>query len=419
MNKRILSILLCLMLVASLLVMAVPVSAENSANITVTADKTEAAPGDDIVLTVKMGPIEALSTFDMKVAFPEGLSGVSAVKNAEFQAALGDGSYLINPTKGNINGYIGNDDMGKALPDYQSATDTVLATFNCKVADDATGTLTVGFVEDEFWITTTNESGEFVPIPYTSNTVDIKITSSETTAPTEAAPTEPAPTEPAPTEPAPTEPAPTEPAHVHDLQFVDEVPATTEATGVRAHYECSGCGKLFSDAMGTVEVTMEDLIIPIIVPTDPAPTEPAPTEPAPTEPAPTEPAPTEPAPTEPAPTEPAPTEAAPTEVAPTEAAPTEVAPTEVTPTEVTPTEAPTTVVEPTDADDKGATADSATKDSATKDSSTKDSSTKDSASTPKTGDASHMYLWLIITLASLAGVAGVLYTAKRKGIFTK
>ncbi len=84
-----------------------------------------------------------------------------------------------------------------------------------------------------------------------------------------------------------------------------------------------------------------------------------------------------------------------------------------------PTEAPTEVVEPTEADDKGATDDSATKDSATKDSSTKDSSTKDSASTPKTGDASNMYLWLIITLASMAGVVGVLYTAKRKGIFTK
>ena len=51
MNKRILSILLCLMLVASLLVMAVPVSAAD-ATFEVTADKTEAKPGDTINFTV-------------------------------------------------------------------------------------------------------------------------------------------------------------------------------------------------------------------------------------------------------------------------------------------------------------------------------------------------------------------------------
>ncbi len=69
-------------------------------------------------------------------------------------------------------------------------------------------------------------------------------------------------------------------------------------------------------------------------------------------------------------------------------------------------------------DENGSSKDQSATGDSTKDSSTKDSSTKDSSS-PKTGDASNMYLWLIITLASLAGGAGVLYTAKRKGIFTK
>ena len=65
MNKRILSILLCLMLVASLLVMAVPVNAAPAdATVTLTADKTEAKPGDDVVLTVTMGPIEALAHYE-------------------------------------------------------------------------------------------------------------------------------------------------------------------------------------------------------------------------------------------------------------------------------------------------------------------------------------------------------------------
>ncbi|MBQ1616332.1 MAG: LPXTG cell wall anchor domain-containing protein, partial [Ruminococcus sp.] len=132
-----------------------------------------------------------------------------------------------------------------------------------------------------------------------------------------------------------------------------QVDATPEKDGVKEHYVCEGCGKLFADEACTVEVTAEDLVIKYV---------------------------------------------APTEV---------VEPTTVEPTTVEPTTAP--AVTPTDA---------ATKDSATKDSSTKDSTTKDST-TAKTGDSTHTYLWLLIMLASMAGAAGVLYTAKRKGIFNK
>lgn len=53
-----------------------------------------------------------------------------------------------------------------------------------------------------------------------------------------------------------------EPIITHTLDFVDEVPATEEAEGVKAHYECQICGKLFSDAAGQVEVTEADLVIP-------------------------------------------------------------------------------------------------------------------------------------------------------------
>ena len=57
----------------------------------------------------------------------------------------------------------------------------------------------------------------------------------------------------------------------HTLSEVAEVPATYEAEGVMAHYECSVCNKLFSDAEGKNEVTAEDLVIPMLVPTEPAP----------------------------------------------------------------------------------------------------------------------------------------------------
>ena len=53
----------------------------------------------------------------------------------------------------------------------------------------------------------------------------------------------------------------------HTLSEVAEVPATYEAEGVMAHYECSVCNKLFSDAEGKNEVTAEDLVIPMLVPT--------------------------------------------------------------------------------------------------------------------------------------------------------
>ncbi len=51
----------------------------------------------------------------------------------------------------------------------------------------------------------------------------------------------------------------------HTIVAVAEVPATTEADGVAAHYECSVCGKLFTDAEGNNETTAEALVIPQIV----------------------------------------------------------------------------------------------------------------------------------------------------------
>ncbi|MBR1483353.1 MAG: leucine-rich repeat protein [Ruminococcus sp.] len=53
--------------------------------------------------------------------------------------------------------------------------------------------------------------------------------------------------------------------HTHTLEAVAEVPATTEEDGVAAHYECSECGKLFTDAEGNNETTAEALVIPKLV----------------------------------------------------------------------------------------------------------------------------------------------------------
>ena len=47
----------------------------------------------------------------------------------------------------------------------------------------------------------------------------------------------------------------------HTLTAVPEVPATCEETGVKAHWVCSVCSKLFSDADGKNETTLEALTI--------------------------------------------------------------------------------------------------------------------------------------------------------------
>ena len=52
------------------------------------------------------------------------------------------------------------------------------------------------------------------------------------------------------------------PAKGHTLTAVAEVPATCETAGVKAHWKCSVCGKLFSDAEGKTETTLEKLAIP-------------------------------------------------------------------------------------------------------------------------------------------------------------
>ena len=52
------------------------------------------------------------------------------------------------------------------------------------------------------------------------------------------------------------------PAKGHTLTAVEAVPATCETAGVKAHWICSVCGKLFSDAEGKTETTLEKLAIP-------------------------------------------------------------------------------------------------------------------------------------------------------------
>ena len=54
------------------------------------------------------------------------------------------------------------------------------------------------------------------------------------------------------------------PADGHKLSAVAEVPAACTENGVKAHWVCSVCGKLFADAEGQNETTLEALTIPAL-----------------------------------------------------------------------------------------------------------------------------------------------------------
>ena len=77
MNKRITTLFLCLVMVAAMLVSAVPVFAEPSAQppitFTIKADKTTAKPGDTITYQVIIGRVEKLQTAEFKLVIPDEL----------------------------------------------------------------------------------------------------------------------------------------------------------------------------------------------------------------------------------------------------------------------------------------------------------------------------------------------------------
>ena len=151
MNKRITSMLLCLVMIFSMMTVAVPVHAAPvaSTTLTVAADKTTAAPGDEITYTITMGPVSDLGSIQMELDIPAGLSYVAGSRSlaSGLKATLGfdDVAFTENMATGKhiINGVA-------SAADYESAADTVIATFKCKVDAGATGTLEVGLTELEF-----------------------------------------------------------------------------------------------------------------------------------------------------------------------------------------------------------------------------------------------------------------------------
>ena len=50
----------------------------------------------------------------------------------------------------------------------------------------------------------------------------------------------------------------------HDLTLVPEQEPTCTEAGHGQYYSCSDCGKYFSDAQGTTEISLDDIAIPAL-----------------------------------------------------------------------------------------------------------------------------------------------------------
>ena len=117
-----------------------------SSTVTVSADKTEAEPGDVITFSVILGPVNDMGTMQMQLVIPEGLSYVNGSGKLADGLRNTLGFDVANFAESNkfINGYASS-------KDYSSNTDTLICTFQCKVEEDYTGTAEVSLTNFEFY----------------------------------------------------------------------------------------------------------------------------------------------------------------------------------------------------------------------------------------------------------------------------
>lgn len=147
MKRKVTSLLLCFIMLFSVMSVAVPAYAApvTSTALTVTADKATAAPGETITYTVTMGPVSDIGSIQMVLDIPSGLTYVSGSGSlaAGLKAKLGFDT--VDYTEGTKEGKPRIMINGAAsAANYESAADTVIATFKCTVDAGATGTLEVG-----------------------------------------------------------------------------------------------------------------------------------------------------------------------------------------------------------------------------------------------------------------------------------
>ena len=172
MNKRITSLLLCFVMVFTMLAAAVPALAAGSTSFKMTADKTEAHPGDIITYTVTMGAVTNLDSLKIKLDIPAGLTfvtGSGKITEGLATTMNVDGAEFTESTMVIL---IGN---AKAQDGYTSTLDTEIMKFQCKVDADASGNKTVNFIIDEDEVFEA-PSGDYDNIAFTTSVATVTIT---------------------------------------------------------------------------------------------------------------------------------------------------------------------------------------------------------------------------------------------------
>ena len=172
MNKRITSIVLSFVMLFTMLATAVPVLAAGSTSFKMTADKTEAHPGDIITYTVTMGAVTNLDSLKIKLDIPAGLTfvtGSGKITEGLATTMNVDGAEFTESTMVIL---IGN---AKAQDGYTSTLDTEIMKFQCKVDADASGNKTVNFIIDEDEVFEA-PSGGYDNIAFTTSVATVNVT---------------------------------------------------------------------------------------------------------------------------------------------------------------------------------------------------------------------------------------------------
>ena len=122
MNKRIISVLLCFVMLISVLVSAAPVYAVGHSQLKVTADKATANPGDTVNFAVSIGAVNNLGILEFQLKIPAGLTidEDSVTLPTGIEQTLDSDGAIVKPWSGSnwfwrysaqSTGYTGNSDL--------------------------------------------------------------------------------------------------------------------------------------------------------------------------------------------------------------------------------------------------------------------------------------------------------------------
>jgi len=180
-NKRIISILLCFVMLFSMLVYTAPAYSSDFSQLKVTSDKATANPGDTVNFSVSIGAVNNLGILEFQLKIPDGLTIIedSVTLPEGLEETIDSDGAIVKPWSGS-NWFWRYSAQNKG---YTGSSDLVLVTFTCKVNDDCVfedKTITVEV--ESFYDNEINEitysvvpvviSVESKPVPVTGVTID-------------------------------------------------------------------------------------------------------------------------------------------------------------------------------------------------------------------------------------------------------